>query len=497
MAKGAYPDQLCMIGRVGHFEDAVNGVYVRVRGEAKKEEVRLFYEKTDGVVLCYGSAAWKESEAPEKEAAEEEAEKKKPIKGWMIGWYQDIRECDAGESGETKRLFIAARCQMGGDPGAQNFLWEVRDEEGDFVKDEATQLVLLPDKPEENDAPSPGRVTLRLADEVSLHPTGSSPTGEPMSTTSMSDRFRAAAAGSPLNAASPFGYPPIPPFGSPFGMPMPGFFDPFAAPSPMNFGQYDTGATGKKKKKKGKKGANDAPASPSAAGASAGLRADAPAFIPGAAMMPPPFPFMPYPPPQDFMARAGMMNGMRSQMGAAPMVSINKKYLAEGEEPEQEEVVVPEAPPQPAAPPAAAASPAKTVNPDGLASTNTRVEWQLKAVTDKILACSKGEGVKSSEFTVKKDGVSGPPMQLTVYPYGHPMSPSGCVAVMLECSAGARMKFKVFAGSQKSGPKVLMGNRFHVDFAGNSVFGSDDTSPEAVKKNFEELEVGLELLDWM
>jgi hypothetical protein len=88
-------------------------------------------------------------------------------------------------------------------------------------------------------------------------------------------------------------------------------------------------------------------------------------------------------------------------------------------------------------------------------------------------------------------------MQLTVYPYGHPMSPSGCVAVMLECSAGARMKFKVFAGSQKSGPKVLMGNRFHVDFAGNSVFGNDDTSPEAVKKNFEELEVGLELLDWM
>ena len=40
MAKGAYPDQLCMIGRVGHFEDAVNGVYVRVRGEAKKDEVR-------------------------------------------------------------------------------------------------------------------------------------------------------------------------------------------------------------------------------------------------------------------------------------------------------------------------------------------------------------------------------------------------------------------------------------------------------------------------
>merc|ERR1719174_2941422 len=181
------------------------------------------------------------------------------------------------------------------------------------------------------------------------------------------------------------------------------------------------------------------------------------------------------------------------------MVSINRKYLAEGEEeqPEQEEeeVVVPEAAPQPAATPPP--SSAKTTNADGLAATNTRVEWRLKAVTEKILACSKGEGVKSSEFTVSKDGVTGPPMQLTVYPYGHPMSPSGCFAVMLECSAGARMKFKVFAGSQKSGPKVLMGNRFHVDFAGNSVFGSDDTSPEAVKKNFEELEVGLELLDWM
>ena len=60
MAKGAYPDQLCMIGRVGHFEDAVNGVYVRVDklGKAKNDEVRLFYEKTDGVVLCYGTAAW-------------------------------------------------------------------------------------------------------------------------------------------------------------------------------------------------------------------------------------------------------------------------------------------------------------------------------------------------------------------------------------------------------------------------------------------------------
>jgi hypothetical protein len=276
---------------------------------------------------------------------------------------------------------------------------------------------------------------------------------------------------------------------------MPGFFDPFAAPSPMHFQQVETAAAGKKKKKKGKKNAGDGPASPTA---SAGLRADAPAFIPGAAMMPPPFPFVPpYPPPQEYLARAGMMNGMRPPMAAAPMVSINRKYLAEGEEPEEEEVAVAEAAPPPAPTPAAPASSAKAANSDGLAATNTRVEWHLKAVTERVVACSKGEGVKSSEFTVSKDGVTGPPMQLLVYPYGHPMSPSGCFAVMLECSAGARMKFKVFAGSQKSGPKVLMGNRFHVDFAGNSVFGNDDTSPEAVKKNFEELEVGLELLDWM
>jgi hypothetical protein len=187
---------------------------------------------------------------------------------------------------------------------------------------------------------------------------------------------------------------------------------------------------------------------------------------------------------------------MAQMGGTAPMVSINRKYVAEGEEPEQEEVAAPEAEPAVSVTVAAAAS-SKAVNSDGLAATNTRVDWHLKPVIDKILACSKGEGVQSSEFIVSKDGATGPPMQLTVYPYGHPMSPSGCVAVMLECSAGARMKFKVFAGSQKSGPKVLMGNRFHVDFAGNSVFGSDDTSPEAVKKNFEELEVGLELLDWM
>jgi hypothetical protein len=51
MAKGSYPDSLCMIGRTGHFEDSINGVYTRVKGEAKKEDVRFFYEKTDGV-LC-------------------------------------------------------------------------------------------------------------------------------------------------------------------------------------------------------------------------------------------------------------------------------------------------------------------------------------------------------------------------------------------------------------------------------------------------------------
>jgi hypothetical protein len=124
------------------------------------------------------------------------------------------------------------------------------------------------------------------------------------------------------------------------------------------------------------------------------------------------------------------------------------------------------------------------------------VEWKLAEVKDKLSKCGKGEGVQSPEFTVQKAGVTGPPMQLTFYPNGHPMSPAGCVAVMLECSAGARMKFKVFAGSQKSGPKVLMGNRFHVDFAGSSVLGLEEDAAPA-EMNFDALECGLELLDWM
>lgn len=206
----------------------------------------------------------------------------------------------------------------------------------------------------------------------------------------------------------------------------------------------------------------------------------------------PPFPFMPFPPPE-FFARPPMAGAAPS-----PLVAINAKYLTAEEEADG---------PPPSAAPAekAPASPKvkKTTLTDGLSCTETKVDWTLSAVKAKLEACAKGEGVQSPEFIVTKGGVSGPPMQLTFYPHGHPMSPSGCVAVMLECSAGARMKFKVYAGSQKSGPKVLMGNRFHVDFAGSSVFrpagSADEDKDDAVTPpmNFDELECGLELLDWM
>jgi hypothetical protein len=460
-----------MVGRVGHFENAVNGVYVRVKGMNKKDDVRMFYEKTDGVLLCYGSAAWKtdEKEDTEKEPA-------KAIKGWMIGWYQDMQ----GSEEKSTRLFIAARCQMG-DNGGQNFVWEVRDVEGDFQSDESTQLVLLPDarvdgETPKNDAPSPGRVTLRLADEAGLHP-DQSPTAA-----SLQGKMKEAA--SPLGAMSPYAYPPIMgQMGFPFGM------NPFldasalAAASP-HFGaqqQFETTLAGKKKKnKKGKK-------EPAASPSSAGLRADAPSFIPGAAMMAPPFPFMPYPPPQDFFRNGGMRPNM---MPASPMVAINTRYMSPDEE------TAPAAPPAPAAEEPKMKEPSAPPAVDGLTSKQTGVVWRLAAVKAKLSECKKGEGVTSPEFTVTKDSVVGPPMQLTVYPHGHPMSPSACVAVMLECGQGARMKFKVFAGSQKSGPKVLMGNRFHVDFARSSVFGTE-TSDESASMDFDSLEVGLELLDWM
>jgi hypothetical protein len=449
-----------MVGRVGHFENAVNGVYVRVKGMTKQDDVRMFYEKTDGVLLCYGSAAWKTTKSEE----DPEKEPVKATKGWMIGWYQDV---PGGEEKST-RLFIAARCQMG-DNGGQNFVWEVRDEEGDFQSDESTQLVLLPDsrtdgETAKNDAPSPGRVTLRLADEAGLHP-DQSPTAA----------LKEAA--SPMSAMSPYAYPPIMgQMGFPYGL------NPFlGAPTfPQHFGAEPTPTAGKKKKnKKGKKERQQSPST-------AGLRADAPSFIPGAAMMAPPFPFMPYPPPQDFFARNGAV--ARPNMMPTPMVAINTRYMSPDEE------ANPPVSPPPVEQPVEEPAPPPAV--DGLTAKNTSVVWRLAAVKEKLSECKKGEGVQSSEFTVTKDSVAGAPMQLTVYPFGHPMSPSACVAVMLECALGARMKFKVFAGSQKSGPKVLMGNRFHVDFARSSVFGTE-TSDESAAMDFESLEVGMELLDWM
>lgn len=443
MAKSSYPDSLCMVGRVGHYEEAINGVYTRMQKEAKKTDVRLFYEKGDGVLLCYGAKAWADSEQTSE----------KPTKGWMIGWYQ---EQGAGESKE-RRLFIAARCPIA-DPSSSAFLWEVRNEEGDFTQDASTQLVLLPEK----DAAKPAaeRVTLRLADEVGLHPEDAG--GK------VALNLDNELAASPMAAMASAGMPS--PFGgmSPFAGMMGGFFPPADQwPAQQKKG----------KKKKGK-------ASPAAGG----LRAEAKEFVPGA--MPPAaaypggypgmpmFPFMPgmFPP-----GMPGMPDMSRiAQRAQQPMVSINAKYMTE------EDHAKP--PPEPPAP----------VVKDGLTATQTTVEWKVGAVKEQLLACGKTQGVQSPSFAFKLDGVSGPDMNLMFYPFGHTMSPAGCVAVSLECAAGARMKFKLHCGAQKSGSKVLMGNRFHVDFAGSSVFKTEeDAKDEGNVLRFDDLEIGIELLGWI
>lgn len=418
MGKSSYPDALCMVGRSGHFEAAINGIYHRMKNETKKSDVRLFYEKGDGVLLCYGGAAWAEE---------------KPPKGWMIGWWDTITTHADGEAKDEKVLFIAARCRIA-DPQSSSFLWEVRDEEGEFVSDESTQLVLLPEKDEASGGQSPGKVTLRLADEVGLRPEGEATPG-----------------GSPGMA----GYPA----GSPIAFPSPFF------PMGMRFDQppFQEASWEKGKKKKKGKGGN-------------GLRAEAPAFVPGMAgmsphggMYPPQFPFMPMMPSPD-LARVAAR--------AQPIVAINKKYTTDEEEKEtadkqkkaQEKKQADQKPQQ---------------GPKGMTLTSTTVLWELASVADLCKTCGK-DGAKSPEFKLTKDGQTGPAMTVTFFPTGHSMSPPGCMAVMVECSAGVRMKFKVSAGSQASGAKVLMGNRFHVDFSG----GSGDI-------NFAELKVGLELLDWI
>merc|ERR1712159_493796 len=116
-----------------------------------------------------------------------------------------------------------------------------------------------------------------------------------------------------------------------------------------------------------------------------------------------------------------------NMMPPSPMVAINTRYMSPDEE------MTPSVPPAPAAEEPKEAEPAPPPAVDGLTSKQTGVVWRLAAVKNKLSECKKGEGVTSPEFTVTKDAVVGPPMQLTVYPFGHPMSPSACVAVMLEC----------------------------------------------------------------
>merc|ERR1719199_1933245 len=146
MAASRYPDQLYMTGRVGVHEEAINGVYKRMNEKKgdKKNNVRLFYEKDqtkegaekevvgdlDKILLCYGDSAWLMEE-----------KKEKPTKGWMIGWWQDQDSAEA-KDGKERRLFVAARCPIAEQGSNTTFLWEVRNEEGDFVSDENTQLVV-------------------------------------------------------------------------------------------------------------------------------------------------------------------------------------------------------------------------------------------------------------------------------------------------------------------------------------------------------------------
>jgi len=487
-----------MVGRVGHYEDVINGTYERSKKEdKKKDDVRLFYEKSDKdggdklpTVLCYGSNAWSEAESTKTDAAG----KPKPVKGWMIGWWQDLQPHEVEEGCAARRLFIAARCQMG-DANAASFTWEVRDPEGEFVSDKETQLVLLP--AEEKPLPSPTKQTIRLADDAGLRPDKKIDLSEQLAAAAVINPLMSpmAGPGSPI-AGSPYGMFP----GIPAGSPLAGLAQsPFAFLAPQLFPQPPAPAgegKGKKKKKKNKKG--------EVAGAypAGGLRADAPEFVPGgspmAAGLPPGFPGafgMPFGMP-------GGAFGMRPPF-LAPQVSINSNYMT----PDEAAQPLPPAPKTPASPKkkeqaakAPPPSPKKDKKPvthqDGVVAKTTSVEWTLVKVTDKLAACKQGEAVKSSSFQFTQAGITGPPMTLNYYPLGEKTSPSGCVVVELECLQGkqARLKFNVFAG-QPGGArkKVLMGTRMSLNFDAVSVFNSE----QVASPNYDGIKVGIELIEWM
>ncbi|KAF4723524.1 hypothetical protein FOZ63_015222 [Perkinsus olseni] len=142
---------------------------------------------------------------------------------------------------------------------------------------------------------------------------------------------------------------------------------------------------------------------------------------------------------------------------------------------------------------------------------NTRarkVTWNLGAVSDKLKSVVPGEGVSSLTFRLPRDdGELGPPIQLEFYPFGvKGKSPPGCVAIGLSCPQGACMRFTLSLGKVSSGKKVLMGNKFHVDFYPQPASGTSDGSAAAAPAGdsgivqafkYSELSVALHLIDWM
>jgi len=426
-----------MVGRVGSFEKEINGKFTRMK-EAKKTDVRLFYEKGDGTVLCYGDKAWKE----------ESEGREKPIKGWMIGWFQEATP-EKQKDGKND-LYIAARCPIA-DSSSTEFKWEVRDENGDFVEDPQTQLVLTGEA-QKQERP----VKLDLASEVGLYPTDAKADEGPAASPLAAQHAAMMAAA----MQSPYG---MPPFGFPFGFPP----------------QADWNAQ-KTKGKKNKKGRG-------AASPTGGLRADAPAFVPGApaaaagAGYPMPHPMFPFLPPFGMPGMPGASPADLARITQRATQSINAKYAAEEK-------------PQPEAP--------KPVQKKGLKCTETKVLWELKTSKEAVLKCTpdnRESGVSSPTFRFTKDGQTGPEMCLTLFPFGHQLSSQGFISIELKTveQQEVKLRFQFSVGPKVCGAKALMGNKFHADFARSAVFKVEEGSDTQVLEFDDSMEIGVELLAWI
>ncbi|KAF4676025.1 hypothetical protein FOL47_006825 [Perkinsus chesapeaki] len=131
-----------------------------------------------------------------------------------------------------------------------------------------------------------------------------------------------------------------------------------------------------------------------------------------------------------------------------------------------------------------------------------KVTWNLGTVADKLKCVVPGEAVSSITFRLPREtGDLGPPIQFEFYPFGvKGKSPPGCAAVGLNCPQGACMRFLLSLGKATSGAKVLMGNRFYVDFyppkAGGADGGEGDSGIVQAFK-YSDLRVSLQLLEWM